>query len=75
MAITMPNNSAFGVVTGVAAGLLGFALIWHMWWLVIVTFVAIVVLVVRRTLNDNSEHEISADTLYRDDMAARKDAV
>lgn len=71
-AITMPKNSAFGLIIGVTAGLLGFGLIWHMWWLAIVATLTIVLVVIHRTLNDDSEYTISADELYREDMAARR---
>jgi len=35
-AIEMPRNTPTGVVTAFFASLMGFALIWHIWWLVLV---------------------------------------
>ena len=37
--IHMPKNSPTGVVTAFFATLIGFALIWHIWWLAIVGFI------------------------------------
>ncbi len=70
--ITMPKNSAFGLIMGVTGGLLAFGLIWHMWWLVVLAAVAIVVVSIQRTLNDASEYEIPAEELFHEDMTARK---
>ena len=35
-AIEMPRNTPTGVVTAFFASLMGFALIWHIWWLVLI---------------------------------------
>jgi len=34
--IELPENSAIGIVTGFLATVTGFALIWHIWWLVLI---------------------------------------
>ena len=36
--IHMPRNSGMGVVIAGVASVLGFALVWHIWWLVVVSF-------------------------------------
>lgn len=72
--ILLPKNSSFGIIIGVTAGLFGFAMIWHIWWLGIAMVVAVVITALVRTLNDNSEYEVPADELYYADKAARKKA-
>ena len=41
--IVMPKNTAFGVVVGGLAFILGFAVVWYMWWLAVLCFAAIAV--------------------------------
>ncbi len=69
--IWVPKNSSAGIFIALAAGLVGFAIIWHIWWLAIVGFVAIVVLVIRRTYDDDSERRITALELYTMDKRAK----
>src|SRR5262249_51909543 len=60
-AIEMPRNSAAGFITAFFATVLGFALIWHIWWLVILSFVAAVAVVLIAGWSIDREHEISAE--------------
>lgn len=53
--IAVPKNSPFGIIIAVGAGLFGFGVIWHLVWLVAAAFVAIVVCVILRTIDDDSE--------------------
>jgi cytochrome o ubiquinol oxidase subunit 1 len=59
-AIHVPKNTGYGVYIGFASLVLGFAVIWHIWWLVAVSLVATIVLVIMSTLRENTEHTISA---------------
>ena len=70
--IMLPKNTSFGLIIGVVGGLFGFAMIWHIWWLAIAAFIAVVVAILIRTLNDDSEYEVSADELYYADKQARE---
>ena len=69
--IVMPKNTSLGFLIGMAALLLGAALIWHIWWLVIVSFVAIVVFGIRRSMDDFTEYTIPAAEVMRMDKEAR----
>ena len=69
--IELPKNSGMGLYLAVAAGLFGFGAIWHMWWLMIVAFVAIIVLAIVRTLDDDSEYTVPADELFYSEQEAR----
>lgn len=68
--IKVPKNSIVGLLIAVAAGLFGFGVIWHMWWLVAVAAIGVVVLICVRTLQDDSEVIIQAATLRREQEAA-----
>ena len=58
--IEMPRNSATGFVTAFFAVITGFALIWHIWWMAIVGFLAAAVTVLVSGWSDTREREISA---------------
>jgi cytochrome o ubiquinol oxidase subunit 1 len=70
-AITLPKNSGVGVIIAAFAFMVGFGLIWHMWWLVVVGFVGVIVCVILRVSNDETEYMITAkhmeqyDKLYK----------
>jgi cytochrome o ubiquinol oxidase subunit I len=58
--IEMPRNSPTGFVTAFFAVVTGFALIWHIWWMVIVGLVAAAVAVLAYGWRDEREREIPA---------------
>jgi cytochrome o ubiquinol oxidase subunit I len=60
VAIEMPRNSAVGFITAFFAVVTGFALIWHIWWMVIVGFLAAVVTLLATGWSDDREREIAA---------------
>ncbi|HEX3348396.1 MAG TPA: cytochrome o ubiquinol oxidase subunit I [Acetobacteraceae bacterium] len=59
-AIEMPRNSPVGFITAVFCTFTGFALIWHIWWLVIVGLVAAYVTFVVFAWRNVEEFEIPA---------------
>jgi cytochrome o ubiquinol oxidase subunit 1 len=68
-AIEMPRNSATGFVTGFFATVTGFALIWHIWWLVILGLVAAYAVFVRFAWRDMEHYEIPASEVARIDRS------
>jgi cytochrome o ubiquinol oxidase subunit 1 len=68
--IWVPKNSSVGIIVGLLAAAFGFGVIWHIWWLVGVSLVCVVIIIVRRTLDDDSEHHISANELFHADARA-----
>ena len=67
--IEMPRNSPAGFVTAFFAVVTGFALIWHIWWMVIVGVFAAAVTVLVAGWSDEREHEISAAEIARMERA------
>ena len=47
--ITLPKSSATGVIIGLSGAVAAFALVWHIWWLVVVGALAIVSAVISRS--------------------------
>ena len=63
--ILMPNNTGAGFTIGALSFFLGFALIWHIWWMAIVAALGSVVTVVVRSLVDEDEYLIPAEEVAR----------
>ncbi len=70
-AIHMPRNSATGFVCAFFATIMGFALIWHIWWLVVVGLVCAYATFVVLAWRDVSENLIPVDSVARQDQAHR----
>ena len=62
-AIEMPRNSAIGFVTAFFAVVIGFALIWHIWWAVILGLLGAVATILAFGWSDDRESELPAREL------------
>jgi cytochrome o ubiquinol oxidase subunit 1 len=69
--IEMPRNSPTGFICAFFATLMGFALIWHIWWLVIAGAVGAYATFVVFAWRDRDEDTIPAETVARIDSAHR----
>src|ERR1700736_615758 len=69
--IMMPRNSATGFICAFFATFMGFALIWHIWWLVAVSAVGAYATFVVFAWRDRVEYTIPADEVARIDRANR----
>ena len=58
--IALPKNSPLGIFIGVAAGLIGFGLIWHIWWLALLGVVAVITVLIYRLCQEDTEEIIPA---------------
>jgi cytochrome o ubiquinol oxidase subunit 1 len=67
--IEMPRNSPTGFVCAFFATLMGFALIWHIWWMVIAGFIGAFATFVVFAWRDHDEYEIPAEEVARIDRA------
>ncbi|WP_164780513.1 cytochrome o ubiquinol oxidase subunit I [Mesorhizobium sp. M7A.F.Ca.US.011.01.1.1] len=74
--IEMPRNSPTGFVTAFFSTLIGFALIWHIWWLAMVGFIGAYATFVVFAWRDHGEYEIPAEEVARidDDRKAAQSA-
>ncbi len=68
-AIRLPKNSGIGPLIGGFAFLLGFGLIWHIWWLAAISIIVVIVSVVVRASDDDTEYTISSAEIEKLDMA------
>ena len=70
--IEMPLNSPVGVICALFASFCGFAVIWHIWWLAIVTLIGAFATFVWYSWRDEHEHEIPAAEVARIDRERRR---
>jgi len=70
--IEVPRNSATGFICAFFATFMGFALIWHIWWLVGAAFVGAFVTFVVFAWRDRTEDRIPADEVARIDRVNRR---
>lgn len=52
--IHMPRNTAAGMVLAALSTVLGFAMVWYIWWLAALSFVALLAFTIRHTFNYNT---------------------
>jgi cytochrome o ubiquinol oxidase subunit I len=65
--IEMPRNSSMGFINAFFAVITGFALIWHIWWMVVLGVFGAFVTVLFFTFREKEEIEISAEQLVQFD--------
>jgi cytochrome o ubiquinol oxidase subunit 1 len=70
--IEMPRNSPTGVICAFFATFAGFALIWHIWWMVVAAALGAFATFVVFAWRDRTEYVISADEVARIDRANRR---
>jgi cytochrome o ubiquinol oxidase subunit 1 len=70
--IEIPRNSATGFICAFFATIIGFALIWHIWWLAIAGGIGAFATFVVFAWRDRTEEVISAEEVARIDRANRR---
>jgi len=69
-AIHMPKNTGAGFIIALLSTVVGFALIWHMWPLAILAFVATVAAIIIHTFNYERDYYIPAEEVIRTENAS-----
>ncbi len=59
--IHMPRNTGTGVILSGLAAVLGFAMVWYIWWLAGLSFVAMIGYGIFHTFNYNRDYHIPAE--------------
>ncbi|MEW6371320.1 MAG: cytochrome o ubiquinol oxidase subunit I [Pseudomonadota bacterium] len=72
VAIHMPKNTWAGFVIAALSMVLGFGIIWHMWLLTGLSFVAMMVAIIVHTFNYKRDFYISAEEVTRTENARTK---
>lgn len=66
--IWLPKNSGLGPIIGAFALMFGIAVIWHMWWLLIIGLVGVVVTLIIRLTSDDTEEKLSAAEVAKHEL-------
>jgi cytochrome o ubiquinol oxidase subunit 1 len=61
--ITMPKNSPLGFIIAIFAFMVGFGIVWHMFWMAGIGFVGIIVCIIFRISSDETEHQVAINEL------------
>ena len=70
--IEMPKNSPAGFASAFFTTMIGFALIWHIWWLAVLGMIGAYVIFVAFAWRDVGEYEIEAEEVERIDRPRRE---
>ncbi len=63
--IHMPRNTGVGLVIAGFSLAMGFALVWHIWWLAIVGALGMLIAYVVRTFDDDTDYYVPAEEVER----------
>jgi cytochrome o ubiquinol oxidase subunit 1 len=63
--IHMPKNTGTGVILAGLAVAFSFGMIWHIWWLAALTFVAMLVVAIGHTFNYKRDYHIPAEVVTK----------
>jgi len=63
--ILMPKNTGAGVILAAVSVVMGFALVWHIWWLAASSFIALLAIAIHHTFDYEREYRIPADEVLR----------
>ena len=64
-AIHMPKNTAAGMVLAGLGTIFGFAMVWYIWWLAALAFVALIAAAIVHTFNYDRDGHIAAEEVAR----------
>ena len=70
--IHMPRNTGTGVIIGAFSLVLGFAMVWHIWWLAIVGLVGMIGTFIYRTFDKDVDYWVPAAEVERIENEHRK---
>ena len=67
--IHMPKNTGAGVILAGISIVLGFALVWHIWWLAFIAFAALIATAIAHTFNYSRDYYIPEATVTETENA------
>ncbi len=63
--IHMPKNTSAGLIISAFSLAMGFALVWHIWWLAIVGLVGMIATYIKHTFNDDVDYYVPVEVVER----------
>lgn len=72
-AIHMPKNTGAGFIIAIFSGIMGFALVWHMWLFAGLGFLGIIGTAIARTFSSDIDYYVDAETVRKTELAHLKE--
>ncbi len=69
--IVLPKNTPLSMVIGISAFATGFGIVWHIWWLAVVGLLSVVVTIIVRSMDEDTEYTIPASEVKKMDRQLR----
>ena len=69
--IWLPKNSGAGIIIGLFAMTFGASVVWHMWWLAAISFVAVVITIIIKLTDDEPDYKLSAAKVAKHELQAK----
>jgi cytochrome o ubiquinol oxidase subunit 1 len=63
--IAVPRNSGAGIVIAICTFMIGFGLIWHIFWLALVMMLALILAIIVRSMDEDTERIISVKEIEK----------
>ena len=63
--IHMPKNTSIGFLIAGASFIVGFSIVWHIFWLTILAMLGIIICIIVRSCDYDTEYRISKDEVIR----------
>lgn len=73
--IWLPKNSGAGVIIGLFALAFGAAIVWHIWWLVIISLIGAIVTLIIKLTDNEPEYKLSAAAVAASELALKEKTV
>jgi cytochrome o ubiquinol oxidase subunit 1 len=70
--ITLPKNTAMGIYIAALVFVLGFSIVWHMWWLALMALLGVILCIIIRTFTEETEYVMSAAEVERIETSLRQ---
>lgn len=70
--VHMPKPTGSGIYISVFAFLVGFAFVWEITWLAVVSIIGIIIFVIARTFDEHTEYVITAEEMAKQDISLKK---
>jgi cytochrome o ubiquinol oxidase subunit I len=74
-AIHLPKNTPAGFIIAMFAGILGFAIVWHMLIPGVIGFLGIIITVIARTFSMDTDYYVDAETVKKTELAHLREMV
>jgi cytochrome o ubiquinol oxidase subunit 1 len=65
--IHMPKNTSIGLIVGLLSLPLSFGIVWHIWWLVALMFIAIIITLICHSFNYDTDYYVTVKEIEKEE--------